>query len=132
MSEPPDRVARGREADRHEGPLLGEERSLGASVLTYVYGLALAILLTAASFWAARTQLIYGPSVPMAIAVFAVAQMGIHLVFFLHITTSPDNTNTVLALAFGLLIAGLVVFGSLWIMQHLNQNLMPMSPQALA
>jgi cytochrome o ubiquinol oxidase subunit IV len=67
----------------------------------------------------------------MAIAVFAVAQMGIHLVFFLHITTAPDNTNNVLALAFGLLIAGLVVFGSLWIMQHLNQNLMPVPPQAL-
>jgi cytochrome o ubiquinol oxidase subunit IV len=113
-----------------EGPLFGEQRGLGASVLTYVYGLVLAILLTVASFWAAHTELIYGPSVPMAIAVFAVAQMGIHLVFFLHITTSPDNTNNVLALAFGLLIAGLVVFGSLWIMQHLNQNLMPMPPQA--
>ncbi|MBV8876227.1 MAG: cytochrome o ubiquinol oxidase subunit IV [Gammaproteobacteria bacterium] len=114
-----------------EGPLFGEQRSLSASVLTYVYGLALAILLTVASFWAAHTELIYGPSVPMAIAVFAVAQMGIHLVFFLHITTAPDNTNNVLALAFGLLIAGLVVFGSLWIMQHLNTNLMPVPPQAL-
>ncbi len=118
-------------AHAHEGPLFGAERSLAASVLTYAYGLALAILLTLASFWAADTPLIYGPSVPVAIAVFAIAQMGIHLVFFLHITTSPDNTNNVLALAFGLLIAGLVVFGSLWIMQHLNQNLMPVPPQAL-
>ena len=52
------------------------------------------------------------------------AQMGVHLVFFLHITTWSDNTNNVLALAFGLLIVFLVVGGSLWIMDHLNHNMM--------
>jgi cytochrome o ubiquinol oxidase operon protein cyoD len=66
----------------------------------------------------------------LAIAVFAVAQTGIHRVFFLHITTSPDNTNNALALAFGILITGLVVFGSLWIMAHLNHDLMPMQQTA--
>jgi len=54
--------------------------------------------------------------------------MGVHLVFFLHITTAPDNTNNVLALAFGLLIVFLVVAGSLWIMGDLNHNLMPAMP----
>ena len=53
----------------------------------------------------------------MALLVLAVAQMGIHLVFFLHITTAPDNTNNVLALAFGVLIVCLIVFGSLWVME---------------
>jgi len=57
--------------------------------------------------------------------VLAIAQMGIHLVFFLHITTGPDNTNNVLALAFGVLIVLLVVVGSAWIMTNLNDNLMP-------
>ena len=56
----------------------------------------------------------------------AIAQMGVHLVFFLHITTAPDNTNNVLALAFGVLIVALVIGGSLWIMDHLNENMMPM------
>jgi len=46
------------------------------------------------------------------------------LVFFLHITTAPDNTNNVLALAFGVLIVLLVVVGSLWIMTDLNTNMM--------
>ena len=55
----------------------------------------------------------------------AIAQMGVHLVFFLHITTGPDNTNNVLALAFGVLIVFLVVAGSLWIMTNLNDNMMP-------
>jgi cytochrome o ubiquinol oxidase operon protein cyoD len=92
---------------------------------TYLIGLGLAAVMTAASFWAAQTHLIYGPGVSMAIVVLAVAQMGIHLVFFLHITTAPDNTNNVLALAFGILIACLVIFGSLWIMANLNHNMLP-------
>ena len=60
----------------------------------------------------------------------AIAQMGIHLVFFLHITTGPDDTNNVLALAFGILIVMLVVAGSLWIMTDLNENMM-MSPELM-
>ena len=56
----------------------------------------------------------------------ALAQMGVHLVFFLHITSGPDNVNNVMALAFGLLIVMLLVFGSLWIMTHLDHNMMPM------
>lgn len=101
-----------------------DERS--ARLGTYMMGLALATLLTIASFWIAGTDLIYGPGIPVALATLAVAQMGIHLVFFLHLTTAPDNTNNALALAFGLLIVGLVVFGSVWIMAHLNHNMMPM------
>jgi cytochrome o ubiquinol oxidase subunit IV len=62
---------------------------------------------------------------PLGLAVRAIAQMGIHLFFFLHITTGPDNTNNVLALAFGLLIVALVVGGSLWIMANLNANMPP-------
>jgi len=96
-----------------------------ARIGTYLLGLGLAVLLTIASFWVAKTDVIYGPGIPVALATLAVAQMGIHLVFFLHLTTAPDNTNNVLALAFGLLIVGLIVFGSVWIMAHLNHNLMP-------
>ena len=51
--------------------------------------------------------------------------MGIHLVFFLHVTTGPDNTNNVMALAFGVLIVVLVVVGSLLIMADLNDSMMP-------
>jgi len=98
-----------------------------AKLGTYILGVGLAVLLTAASFWIAKTDLIYGPGIPVALATLAIAQMGIHLVFFLHLTTAPDNTNNVLALAFGLMVVCLVVFGSVWIMAHLNHNLMPMS-----
>jgi cytochrome o ubiquinol oxidase operon protein cyoD len=91
----------------------------------YVVGFGLAALLTAASFYFAGSPLVWGPSVPMLLIVLAIAQMGVHLVFFLHITTGPDNTNNVMALAFGVLVVVLVVFGSIWIMGHLNHNMMP-------
>ena len=103
-----------------------EEVRVGPRVLGYTIGLGLAILLTATSFFIAGTSLVWQPSIPVALIVLAIAQMGVHLVFFLHMTTDPDNTNNVMALAFGLLIVFLVVGGSLWIMSNLNQNMQPM------
>ena len=100
--------------------------SVKLRLLGYLVGLGLAVLLTATSFFIAGTGLVWQPSIPVAIIVLAIAQMGVHLVFFLHITTGPDNANNVLALAFGLLIVFLVIAGSLWIMANLNHNMMPM------
>lgn len=118
--------------ENEDGDLGGASDEHVARLSTYLIGLGLAILLTVASFWAVNTTAIYGPGIPEALATLAVAQMGIHLVFFLHLTSAPDNTNNALALAFGCLIVGLVVFGSVWIMWHLNTNLMaaghPMGP----
>jgi cytochrome o ubiquinol oxidase operon protein cyoD len=105
------------------------ERDTSASFWTYTAGLAFALLLTAGSFIVAQTDLLWPPGVPAGLAVLAVAQMGVHLVFFLHIGTDPDHTNNVLALAFGVLIVVLVVVGSLWIMDHLNGNMI--SPAAV-
>jgi cytochrome o ubiquinol oxidase operon protein cyoD len=98
-----------------------------SELLVYTTGLFLAVLLTATSFWVVNTSLLWGPGVPLGLTVLAIAQMGVHLVFFLHITTAPDSTNNVLALAFGILIVFLVIAGSLWIMANLNDNMMPMS-----
>jgi cytochrome o ubiquinol oxidase subunit IV len=101
-------------------------RDIRKAVYGYLIGFALATLLSIVSFYIARNTLVWAPSIPIALSVLAIAQMGVHLVFFLHITSGPDNVNNVLALAFGLLIVMLLVFGSLWIMSHLNHNMMPM------
>lgn len=90
-------------------------------------GLGFSVLLTVAAFVLAGTHVIYGPAIPVALLVLAIAQMGVHLVFFLHITTGPDNTNNVLALAFGILVVFLIVAGSIWIMNHMAHNMMPMN-----
>ena len=103
-----------------------DEGRIGPRLIGYVVGLGLAVLLTATSFFVAGTDLVWQPSIPVAIIVLAIAQMGVHLVFFLHITTGADNTNNVLALAFGILIVVLVIGGSLWIMANLNHNMLPM------
>jgi cytochrome o ubiquinol oxidase subunit IV len=101
------------------------EEGKSAGVLVYTIGLLLAVILTATSFWVANTSLLWGPGVHLGLAVLAIAQMGVHLVFFLHIGTGPDSSNNVLAVAFGVLIAFLVVAGSLWIMADLNTSMMP-------
>jgi cytochrome o ubiquinol oxidase operon protein cyoD len=103
-----------------------ETGGIAERVYGYLTGLGLAILLTATSFFVAGTNLVWEPSIPVALVVLAIAQMGVHLVFFLHITTGADNANNVLALAFGVLIVVLVIGGSLWIMANLNHNMMPM------
>ncbi|WP_084580323.1 cytochrome o ubiquinol oxidase subunit IV [Sphingomonas azotifigens] len=103
-----------------------EQESFLTGSVGYVIGLLLALALTATSFWAAQSGALWRPGVPIGLCVLAVAQMGVHLVFFLHITTAPDNTNNVLALAFGIIIVLLVVVGSIWIMDNLNANMMPM------
>jgi len=106
-----------------------DDGDTAGSYATYTAGLAFALLLTAASFIVSQTHLLWAPGIPAGLAVLAIAQMGVHLVFFLHIGTGPDNTNNVLALAFGVLIVTLIVSGSLWIMANLNAN-MP-SPAAI-
>jgi cytochrome o ubiquinol oxidase subunit IV len=108
----------------------GDERFHGHDIAegvgSYLVGLALATLLTIVSFFISGTTLVWEPSIPVALVVLAIAQMGVHLVFFLHITSGPDNVNNVMALAFGVLIVLLLLAGSLWIMAHLNQNMIPM------
>jgi cytochrome o ubiquinol oxidase operon protein cyoD len=95
------------------------------SVATYCAGLALSIVLTLLSFWAAGTHLVWGPGVPILLAALAIGQMGVHLVFFLHVTSGPEGVNNILALAFGVFVVGLIVFGSIIIMANLDANMMP-------
>ncbi len=119
------------EGQRHASDLApgdkpDDDADAGSAIRNYLIGLALAGGLTAVSFLLVPSGLVWAPAVPVALIVFAIAQMGVHLVFFLHITTGPDNTNNVLALAFGVLIVFLIIAGSLWIMANLDANMMPM------
>jgi cytochrome o ubiquinol oxidase subunit IV len=97
---------------------------------SYLGGLALAIVLTLASFGAAVTHVVWGPGLPVLLAVLAVAQMGVHLVFFMHVNATEEGENTVLALGFGIFIVLLVVFGSMLIMYNLS-SIMPTMDQLM-
>ena len=120
--------------DHAPGDIPQEEGSHTTGLLVYTIGLLLAGVLTATSFWIANTGLLWGPGTPLGLAVLAIAQMGVHLVFFLHITSGKDNTNNILALAFGALVVTLIVTGSLVIVADLNGSMpsqMPVDGQPL-
>jgi len=106
-----------------QGEAPGVAHGHRGSLMSYLIGLGFAIILTLASFWAAETNLVYGPAVPVLLAALAVAQMGVHVVFFFHISTGPEDTNNFLALAFGIFVVALVVFGSMLIMSNLETNM---------
>ena len=103
-----------------------EHQESRADFLSYTAGLVFAVLLTIASFVVAQTNLLWPPGIPVGLVVLAFAQIGVHLVFFLHMGTGPDHTNNVLALAFGLFIVFVVITGSIWIIANLNANMLPM------
>jgi len=103
-----------------------EEHEPTATYLSYTAGLGLAVLATIASFVVSQTDLLWPPGIPVGLIVLAFAQIGVHLVFFLHLGSGPDSTNNILALAFGVLIVFLIIGGSVWIITNLNSNLMPM------
>jgi len=103
-----------------------EEQEPTANYLSYTAGLVLAILLTITSFVVAQTNLLWPPGVSVGLIVLAFAQIGVHLVFFLHLGSGPESTNNILALAFGMLAVFLVIAGSIWIIANLNWNMMEM------
>jgi len=114
------------DSDVAPGDERADGREIAEGILGYLIGLGLATLLTVVAFFISGTSLVWQPSIPIALIVLAIAQMGVHLVFFLHITSGPESYNNVLALMFGVLIVFLLIVGSLWIMTHLNHNMMPM------
>jgi cytochrome o ubiquinol oxidase subunit IV len=114
------------DSDLAPGDEPADGREIAEGIRGYLIGLALATLITIVAFFVSQTTLVWQPSIAIALMVLAIAQMGVHLVFFLHITTGAENLNNVLALAFGLLIVFLLLVGSLWIMTNLNHNMVTM------
>jgi cytochrome o ubiquinol oxidase operon protein cyoD len=113
------------DSDLAPGDERADGREIAEGIRGYLVGLGFATLITVVAFLVSGTSLVWQPSIPIALVVLAIAQMGVHLVFFLHITTGAESFNNVLALMFGLLIVVLLIVGSLWIMTHLNHNMMP-------
>jgi len=119
-----ERDQRRTQSDGQETP--GESAGWRSGLAKAGMGLAASIVLTLASFWAAGTHAVWGPGVPVLLAALAIGQMGVHLVFFLHVSTGPEGTNNILALLFGVFVVGLVVFGSMVIMGSLDAGMAPM------
>jgi cytochrome o ubiquinol oxidase operon protein cyoD len=118
-----------RQEEKRDGPdqeTPGDSPDLRSGLVKNLIGLAGSIVLTLASFWVAGTGTVWGPGIPVLLAALAIGQMGVHLVFFFHISSGPEGANNILALAFGVFVVALVVFGSLIIMANLDARMVPM------
>jgi cytochrome o ubiquinol oxidase operon protein cyoD len=98
----------------------------------YLIGFGLSALLTAVPFALVMTGVL-GDAQATALWVVALAfvQIVVHTLFFLHVNTRAEGGWTLLALIFTVVIVAIVISGSLWIMYHLNSNMMPMGPGSL-
>lgn len=93
----------------------------------YRIGAILSIILTAVPFWLVMSGAGPGPGVTAAIIfAFALVQIVVHVVCFLHLDTQAEGGWTLLAFLFTAVIVILTIGGSIWVMYHLNTNMMPM------
>lgn len=94
----------------------------------YVIGFILAVVLTAIPFWLVMAKVIPSPAITAAVILgIAAVQIVVHMVYFLHMNTRSEGGWTMLALIFTLMLVVITLSGSLWVMFHLNHNMMPAS-----
>ena len=94
---------------------------------TYLIGFLLSVVLTAIPFWLVMAKVIPSSGATAAVILgFAVVQIVVHMVYFLHMNTKSEGGWNMLALIFTLVIVVITLAGSLWVMHHLNVNMMPM------
>ena len=98
----------------------------------YLIGFVFAFILTAVPFWLVMTDVLHDPqATALVIFALAVMQIVVHVVFFLHLDTRSDGGWTLIAFIFTVVIVGITIGGSIWVMYHLNTNMMPpMMPMA--
>ncbi|MFK3889120.1 cytochrome o ubiquinol oxidase subunit IV [Sphingomonas sp. NPDC079357] len=105
--------------DHHGGAPHGSRRE-------YWIGFILSVLLTAPAFGLVMTGVISDPRVTAGIVMaLAMVQIVVHMIYFLHMNTKSENGWTMLALIFTAIIVLIVIAGSLWVMYHMNLNMMP-------
>jgi len=92
----------------------------------YWIGFALSVVLTAIPFWLVMTMTLSKPLTAFIIMAFAAVQMLVHIVFFLHMNRRAEGGWSIMALLFTVVIIGIALSGSLWVMYHMNTNMMPM------
>lgn len=99
---------------------------------SYLVGFLLSVVLTAVPFWLVMTGSMAPQATAITIVAFAVIQILVHTVCFLHVNTRGEGGWTLMAYAFTAVIVLIVIAGSLWIMYHLNTNMMPMTGGEMA
>lgn len=97
-----------------------------ASFREYMTGFILSIILTVIPFWLVLGNVLESTGLTIFLIVsFGAAQMIVHMVYFLHMNPKSEGGWLLLSLAFTVMLVFIAIAGSLWIMHHLNSNMMP-------
>lgn len=99
-----------------------------ATVKGYVVGFLLSVVLTAIPFWLVMGKVSTPVATGLIVLGFAAVQMLVHMVCFLHLNAKVEGGWSMLALLFTAALVVIVLAGSVWVMYHLNTNMMPMAP----
>jgi cytochrome o ubiquinol oxidase operon protein cyoD len=93
---------------------------------TYMLGFVLSVVLTAIPFWLVMSGTLPSKQITaLVIMAFAVVQIVVHMIYFLHMSTRSENGWSMMALIFTIVMVVIALSGSLWVMNHLNSNMMP-------
>lgn len=118
-------------SDVHHGHSHGHEASHG-TFKSYMIGFVLSVILTAIPFWLVMADVLDNKIATVAlIMIFGFVQIIVHMVYFLHMNTKSEGGWTMMALIFTIVVTMIALTGSLWVMHHLNTNMMTMSPEMM-
>ena len=96
------------------------------SAKEYMTGLLLSLLLTAIPFWLVMAKVLPTPTITtLVILAFAMVQVVVHMVYFLHMNPKSEGGWNLIALIFTAVLLVIVLIGTLWVMHHMNTNMMP-------
>ena len=102
------------------------EHHAHGTFMGYMTGFILAVILTAIPFWLVMDNVFENSgTTALVILGFAAVQIVVHMVYFLHMNTRSEGGWTMLALIFTVMLVVITLSGSLWVMYHLNHNMMP-------
>ena len=111
-------------ADHHDAH--AHDSHAHGSLSTYLLGFVLSVVLTAVPFWLVMSGALGSkPATALVVMAFAVVQIVVHMIYFLHMNTTSEGGWTMLALIFTIVMVVIAMTGSLWVMHHLNVNMMP-------
>jgi len=96
-----------------------------ATMRDYVIGFVASVILTAIPFWLVMTGTFSAAATAAIITVFAVVQIVVHMIFFLHMNSKAEGGWSLSTLVFTIIVVVIMLSGSLWVMSHLHSNMMP-------
>ena len=102
-----------------------EEHVVHYSTKDYTIGFVLAVLLTVIPFWLVMGNVLEPEMTRFVIMGFAAVQVVVHMIYFLHMNSKSEGGWNMMALILTIVLLGIILAGSIWVMYHMNANMMP-------